>query len=184
MNYFSLFLLLSSLQHVCCNPEEENLQGLDYRAQFEFDDIEQTEMEHLARTPKVLTSQGCMGKDAPPLHPSIKSDKYTPCDERGCVTAQMKLISNSGLLQPSGIYLGRVNTTESGRACRTWSNLTADDSRNWETYQSRDGNYGEHNNCRPSPTSPSYIFCFTTDPKRLHEGCEVPRCLQLTKGER
>ena len=153
MKFFFLFLILSSLQHVSCNSEEDNWQDLE--------DIAEMEMEEQApRAPKALRGEvSCLATDAPPLHHSSKSPHHAICDDRGC-------IPDSG---PR--YNGTSNTTKSGRACKVWNTMTGE----YASYAIYDHNY-----CRGDP---SFVYCFTTDPNVLYEKCDIPRCLNLTKGE-
>ena len=120
----------------------------------EMEYMETNEMEQAPRDPKALSADvACIPADAPPIHHSSKN--HAICDDRGCIT-------------PGGSpYNGTVNTTFSGRTCKVWSTTPTP-------------KYGGHNYCRGDP---SYVYCYTTDPNRLYEYCEIPRCLALTKGE-
>ena len=143
-------------------------------------------MEKVARAPKVVIGKAsCIAKGAPPLHHSSKSPHHASCDDGDCVITDTKLDVNTGnskmVTLKSGNYSGTINTTVNGRTCRVWNTVTANDSSNWELYVSR---HGEHNYCRGSGGYGSYYFCFTTDPNKLYEKCEIPRCLKLSKGER
>ena len=86
-----------------------------------------------------------------------------------------KSVEDVGCMPTDGTpYLGNVNTTKSGLACQMWSVDTP-----------QDHNYndvGDHNYCRklsglnlPSP------FCYTTDPEKRWEYCDVTLCFYKGK---
>ena len=68
-------------------------------------------------------------------------------------------------------YIGKANTTESGFSCENWS-LNA-------TYNISLSDVWEHNYCR-SPDGDD-VWCYTTDPGKLWEYCDVPVCVSLIK---
>ena len=70
-------------------------------------------------------------------------------------------------------YSGKTNTTRSGRKCQMWSVKTPHD----HSF----GGVGEHNYCRsPDGDAP---WCYTTDPRKEREYCEVHHCEIYTKGK-
>ena len=77
-----------------------------------------------------------------------KGDEKMPGRDIGCIP-----IDGSD-------YLGKANTTVSGRTCKEWT--TAADK--------------GHNFCRNPGSSMSTVYCFTTDPEVAWEYCEVPDC--------
>ena len=84
-----------------------------------------------------------------------------------------KSLENIGCIPTDGTaYQGKANTTKSGLACQMWSVHTPHDSFHPEV--------GEHNYCR-SPDDDG-LWCYTTDPQREKEHCDVPICMTYTKG--
>ena len=83
-------------------------------------------------------------------------------------------------------YNGNASTTESGRTCEVWAKTT------WTGDPVGNLTHvGNHNFCRsPAYTTPDgnwaelYLWCFTTDPEKLWEYCNVPVCKNYTKGKR
>ena len=179
MNYFFLFLLLSFLQHVFCNSEEQHWQDLKEMTVME--NMERKETEQAPRAPKAVSDQvGCIPMDAPPLQHSSKSHHHTICNDEACIATHMELNHTTGISKvvgtPGGSYKGTVNTTVSGRTCKVWNTL-ADQYADY-------ARFGAHNYCRGNISDPSFVFCFTTDPYKEYEECDIRRCLALTKGER
>jgi len=64
-------------------------------------------------------------------------------------------------------YIGEVNKTISGRTCQKWSSQTP----HGHVY----GRVGDHNYCRSLKFEPG-VWCYTTDPKKRWELCDVPFC--------
>ena len=74
-------------------------------------------------------------------------------------------------------YKGNVRVTKSGRTCQQWSSNSPHKSRH--TYE------GDHNFCR-NPKKEIWfdrVWCYTTDPKRRWEACDVPLCDQVGNGK-
>ena len=93
------------------------------------------------------------------------------CDVPDCVTPTESLADSDCQPSDGTAYTGNVTTTVSGRTCKVWSSITS--------Y----ARLGQHNFCRdPTPETPNGVWCFTTDPKKLWEFCEVPWCVSYTKG--
>ena len=73
-------------------------------------------------------------------------------------------------------YIGNMSMTENGRICQRWD----EQSPHKHTYTTRevfpDGQMS-HNYCRQLDRD--YIWCFTTDPRKIWEECEVPSCGKL-----
>ena len=79
-----------------------------------------------------------------------------------------KSVEDRGCIPTDGTaYSGNVNTTESGLTCEIWSESVDAD------YDYTD--VGEHNFCR-SPDDNDKVWCYTTDPGKLWEFCDVPIC--------
>ena len=68
-------------------------------------------------------------------------------------------------------YMGQANTTVSGRMCQVWSVDIPHDSVH--------PGVGDHNYCR-SPDGDA-LWCYTTDPRKGWEYCEVPDCVTQPK---
>ena len=86
------------------------------------------------------------------------------CDVPVCVKQSAEDI---GCIPTDGTsYTGRANTTASGLACQMWSDNTPHNSSYPEV--------GEHNYCR-NPAGFG-LFCYTEDPGRRWEFCDVPLC--------
>ena len=84
-----------------------------------------------------------------------------------------KSVEDVGCMPTDGTpYLGNANTTKSGLACQMWSVHTPHDSFHHEVK--------EHTYCR-SPDDDG-LWCYTTDPQREKEHCNVPFCMTYTKG--
>ena len=63
-------------------------------------------------------------------------------------------------------YVGTRNITASGRTCQTWSS----DSPHDHGYNNLPENYCRNPDGEPSP------WCYTTDPAKRWEVCEIPDC--------
>ena len=88
-------------------------------------------------------------------------------------TRSPKSVEDVGCLPTDGTaYTGTANTTESGRTCQMWSVNTP------HAHGAND--VGDHNYCRsPDGDAP---WCFTTDPGKRWEYCDVSHCVTFTKG--
>ena len=60
-------------------------------------------------------------------------------------------------------YAGRVSTTASGLTCKPWSST-------------KYASLGDHSFCRNPSAYTKGIWCYTTDPSKKWELCDVPRC--------
>ena len=77
-------------------------------------------------------------------------------------------------------YVGTLNVTETGRTCQTWSEHTP----HRHTCGDKPGDFpdGEFpdNYCRSPFDGPEdYPWCYTTDPDRRWEYCDVRICGEL-----
>merc|ERR1712142_618057 len=68
-------------------------------------------------------------------------------------------------------YAGTVNKTMSGRTCQAW-NVNTPHSASYRP--PKDGGLNT-NFCR-NPSSWSFVWCYTTDPDKRWEKCDVPKC--------
>ena len=85
-----------------------------------------------------------------------------------------KAAEDTGCIPTDGTdYTGNASTTESGRTCQMWSVNTP--------HKHRYNDVGEHNYCR-SPIG-NKVFCFTTDPAKITEYCDVPLCFKQSLEE-
>ena len=96
---------------------------------------------------------------------TIDPDKeYEYCDVRRCGATYNCQEGN-----PLGAsYLGDRNVTASGRPCQAWTAEEPHDSLHWEM--------GDHNLCRNPDEDPNWVWCYTTDPDKQWEYCDVKRC--------
>jgi len=71
-------------------------------------------------------------------------------------------------------YRGKLSKTKSGRTCQAWD---TDKPQKRHYKPSRNPKSGLVNNyCRnPSPKTSKVIWCYTTDPKKRWESCELPK---------
>ena len=65
-------------------------------------------------------------------------------------------------------YLGFVSVTSSGLTCQAWSAS--------EPHKHGFSDVGEHNHCRNPDGYSGGAWCYTSDPGKRWEVCEVPRC--------
>ena len=70
-------------------------------------------------------------------------------------------------------YNGMVNTTKSGRTCQAW-NSNYPHKPNAEVSGQVQNLHG--NPCRNPNNSPFGLWCYTTDPEKRWEECDVPTC--------
>jgi len=68
-------------------------------------------------------------------------------------------------------YRGFLNVTVSGRTCQPWSQAPI----RWFRPQYTRGKGLDSNYCR-NPVGHRGAWCYTTDPKKRWDDCEVPRC--------
>ena len=79
---------------------------------------------------------------------------------------------------PLGVsYSGEMNVTKSGRTCQAWAAS--------QPHEHRLTDVGEHNHCR-NPNYDDYykpegVWCYTTDPYKQWEYCDVPICESTMK---
>ena len=84
-----------------------------------------------------------------------------------------KSVSDIGCIPTDGTaYTGNASTTESGLACQVWSVNTP--------HEHSYNGVGEHNYCRG--LDGYALWCYTTDPGKEWEYCDVPFCMTYTKG--
>ena len=75
-------------------------------------------------------------------------------------------------------YRGPQQVTKSGEQCQKWTEQ-------WPQRHSRteanypDSGLGNHNYCRNPDNEPSGAWCYTTNPEKRWETCDVPRCESL-----
>ena len=71
------------------------------------------------------------------------------------------------LWPPGSDYDGSVSVTVSGRTCQHWSDQSPHSHGNGD----EDENY-----CRNPDGEPEGVWCYTTDPGKRWEYCDVPEC--------
>ncbi|KAL5247120.1 hypothetical protein ACHWQZ_G019096 [Mnemiopsis leidyi] len=71
-------------------------------------------------------------------------------------------------------YIGQTNVTKTGRTCQRWSETTPHfHTKMPDRYP--DAGLGEHNFCR-DPDGNGKLWCYTMDPNKRFEYCEIPKC--------
>ena len=111
------------------------------------------------------------GDPEPWCYTTDPGTRWEYCDVPFCVT-ETQSAEELGCKPTDGTaYNGRANTTMSGRTCQLWSVNTPH-----ETYHPE---VGEHNYCR-SPDGDD-LWCYTTDPRKGWDYCEVPDCVTQPK---
>ena len=81
-------------------------------------------------------------------------------------------------------YMGTVSVTSSGRTCQAWASQSPHGhSTNNKAEEFPDGELPS-NYCRSPPDDPeSRPWCYTTDPDKRWELCEVHQCETHTEGK-
>ena len=102
-----------------------------------------------------------------PVQPDQKSEKCT-----SAIQGYIKKPNEESYCKKSGSdYMGTVNWTNTGRRCQNWDNPKYHQhSVNSTKYP--DGGLGNHNYCR-NPDGEKEPWCFTTDPDKKWEYCNV-----------
>ena len=75
---------------------------------------------------------------------------------------------------PNGGYSGYVSVTRKGRTCQNWNTDEPHNPISWPK-DNRDHNY-----CRNPDGDPKGPWCYTTDPNRVFELCNIPNCKDRT----
>ena len=111
------------------------------------------------------------GAQVPWCYTTDPGMRWEYCNVPLCVT-ETQTTEEIGCKPTDGtLYTGHANTTIKGRTCQMWSVNTPHESYHPEV--------GEHNYCR-SPDGDA-LWCYTTDPGKGWEYCEVPDCVIQTK---
>ena len=77
---------------------------------------------------------------------------------------------------PLGVdYSGDVSVTVSGLTCQAWTAT--------EPHRHGNANVGEHNYCRNPDGYSDGVWCYTTDPGKRWELCNVPKCEARHEGQ-
>ena len=95
--------------------------------------------------------------------------QWERCDVPRCVPPPQPVEDIGCRPQNGTAYTGQANTTVTGRVCQVWTEDTP--------HESGYKHLGEHNYCR-DPVAGIGLFCYTTDPAKQWERCDVPHCLQ------
>ena len=72
------------------------------------------------------------------------------------------------------IYDGKINVTETGRICQRWDTNTPHKIASSERMSSEHENY-----CR-TPDNWDRLWCYTMDPAKEWEFCDVPECSEYS----
>ena len=107
------------------------------------------------------------GDDHPWCYTTDPTKGWEHCAVPECLKESENCIPTDGT-----VYTGNTNTTAEGRTCQMWSVNTPHN-------HSLMG-IGEHNYCR-SPNGDEQVWCFTKDPKKRWEYCNVPACSTKTQ---
>merc|ERR1719333_274311 len=70
-------------------------------------------------------------------------------------------------------YIGKTSQTVSGLTCQAWNVQTP--------HKHEFGRLGDHNHCR-NPDGESGVWCYTTNPEKRWEYCDVRECNSCDKG--
>lgn len=104
-----------------------------------------------------------MGVEVALLTRNIKIEGETVVDQ--CGTDRIKQAD----------YRGNIAQTVSGRTCQKWTAQTPwSHTRTAQNYP--DSGIGDHNYCR-NPGGQDKAWCYTTDPAKQWEYCNVPMCM-------
>jgi len=81
---------------------------------------------------------------------------------------------------PTGFYyVGRTSAAVSGRTCQAWASQSPHRHSNDNDYQFPDGSaVAAVNYCRNPSGWYKGLWCYTTDPNKRWEACDVPDCGQ------
>eukprot|EP01084_Bolivina_argentea_P316220 548080_1 len=108
------------------------------------------------RNPDGHTSIWCYTTD-----PNKRWENCSPCDETNKVTGNGEN------------YRGCLSTTISGKTCQKWTSQSPHThSRTSQNYPNK--GVGDHNYCR-NPDGHTSIWCYTTDPNKRWENCDMSR---------
>ena len=107
------------------------------------------------------------GDDRPWCYTTDPTKGWEHCAVPDCVEQSENCIPTDG-----AVYTGNTNTTAEGRTCQMWSV-------NSPHNHSLTG-IGEHNYCR-SPNGDEQVWCYTKDPRKRWEYCNVPVCATKTQ---
>ncbi|XP_066275110.1 plasminogen-like [Branchiostoma lanceolatum] len=100
-------------------------------------------------------------QSAPWCYTTDPAKRWEYCDIPGC-----ECVTGTG-----STYRGRVAVTKSGRTCQRWDSSSPHKPSAWAP----DGT--DHNYCRnPSDKYQSAPWCYTTDPGKRWEYCNIPGC--------
>jgi len=80
-------------------------------------------------------------------------------------------------------YLGRLSQTVSGRTCQTWSSQSPHQHEEWATFP-EDSENDAANYCRNPDNTHGGPWCYTTDPDKRWEFCDVKFCEGFEELER
>uniref|UniRef100_A0A672N913 Hepatocyte growth factor-like protein n=1 Tax=Sinocyclocheilus grahami TaxID=75366 RepID=A0A672N913_SINGR len=89
-----------------------------------------------------------------------------------CDLYEMKVYVRKCIVGKGEDYRGKVSTTKSGRTCQQWWSKFPHDHR-WTPSAT---NGLELNYCRNPDGDPIGPWCYTTDPERRYESCDIPQC--------
>merc|ERR1712142_791641 len=104
------------------------------------------------------------------------SKRWELCDVRKCSDCDKECgIENVDCqVGKGGDYRGGVSQTVSGRTCQAWNEQTP--------HKHKFGTVGNHNQCRnPIARAAAGVWCYTTDPDKRWELCNVPECSNCEK---
>ena len=105
--------------------------------------------------------------------PNLALDLFSVILVCVCATGQSAKECQEG--DPLGAtYLGKKSVTASGLTCQVWSTSIP------HKHQYTD--LGDHNHCRnPEDSFDEGVWCYTTDPNKRWELCEVPTCVDCVE---
>ena len=96
----------------------------------------------------------------------------TPAAAQACIGSNPETCGCDAVKQND--YRGTINTTEQGYTCMNWLEQSPHShSRTPANYP--DKGLGDHNYCR-NPDGEPRAWCYTTDPNKRWDFCDVPSC--------
>merc|ERR1711874_968020 len=78
-------------------------------------------------------------------------------------------------------YRGTVSVTKSGKTCQAWNVQSPQKHGTYTEKNREESGLGEHNYCRNVGGNDVGVWCYTTDPNKRLDYCDVPVCEDKTE---